>query len=65
MELVEALGFEAFAHGWLRQSGPTVIARLEPDEVKSVKAGATIPLAAAPSRVHLFDTKTGIACDAS
>jgi sn-glycerol 3-phosphate transport system ATP-binding protein/multiple sugar transport system ATP-binding protein len=62
VELVEALGFEAFAHGWLRPSGPTVIARLEPEDAKMVKAGASVPLAVDPSRVHLFDPKTGIAC---
>jgi ABC-type sugar transport system ATPase subunit len=64
VELVEMLGFEAFAHGWVRQGGPTVIARLEPEDAKAVKAGATVPLAAEPSRVHLFDPKTGIACAA-
>lgn len=64
IELVEALGFEAFAHGWIRQSGPNLIARLEPEEAKSIRAGATVRLAADASRVHLFDPKTGIACDA-
>ncbi len=64
VELVEALGFEAFAHGWIRQSGPNVIARLEPDDAKSVRPGTTVQLAAEPSRVHLFDPKTGISCDA-
>jgi sn-glycerol 3-phosphate transport system ATP-binding protein/multiple sugar transport system ATP-binding protein len=60
VELVEALGFEAFAHGWLRQSGPSIIARLEADDTKTVRAGATIPLAAPAARVHLFDPKTGV-----
>jgi ABC-type sugar transport system ATPase subunit len=64
VELVEMLGFEAFAHGWLRQSGPTVIARLEPEDARSVKAGSTVPLTAQPSRVHLFDPKTGVSCTA-
>jgi sn-glycerol 3-phosphate transport system ATP-binding protein/multiple sugar transport system ATP-binding protein len=60
VELVEALGFEAFAHGWVKASGPTVIARLEADESRSVRSGSTIPLAAEPSRVHLFDPKSGV-----
>jgi ABC-type sugar transport system ATPase subunit len=64
VELVEMLGFEAFAHGWLRQSGPTVIARIEPEDARSVKAGCTVALAAQPSRVHLFDPKTGVSCAA-
>ncbi len=64
VELVEALGFEAFAHGWVRQSGPNIIARLEPDDAKSVRPGATVALTAEPNRVHLFDPKTGISCDA-
>jgi sn-glycerol 3-phosphate transport system ATP-binding protein/multiple sugar transport system ATP-binding protein len=64
VELVEALGFEAFAHGWVRQSGPNIIARLEPDDAKSVRPGATVALTAEPNRVHLFDPKTGVSCDA-
>jgi ABC-type sugar transport system ATPase subunit len=61
VELVEALGSEAFAHGWLRASGPSVVARLDADDSRSVRPGSAIPLAVAPSRVHLFDPKTGIA----
>ena len=61
VELVEALGSEAFAHGWLRASGPSVVARLDSDDARSVRAGSAIQLAVAPSRVHLFDPKTGIA----
>ncbi|HEY8089238.1 MAG TPA: ATP-binding cassette domain-containing protein, partial [Polyangiaceae bacterium] len=64
VELVEALGFEAFAYGWLRASGPRVVARLEAADAKKVKAGETLPLGVDPQRVHLFDVKTGKALDA-
>jgi len=63
VELVEALGFEAFAHGWLRASGPRVVARLEAADAKRVKAGEAVPLGALPAHVHLFDPKTGLALD--
>ena len=61
VELVEALGSEAFAHGWLRASGPSVVARLGADDAKMVRPGSAVALAVAKSRVHLFDPKTGIA----
>ena len=56
--------FEAFAHGWLRAGGPTVIARLEAEDAKTLKARSVAPLTAHPSRVHLFDPKTGVSCAA-
>jgi ABC-type sugar transport system ATPase subunit len=58
VEIVEALGSEAFAHGWLRSSGPTVIARLDATDARTIKSGSVIPLGASPSAIHLFDTKT-------
>ena len=58
VEIVEALGSEAFAHGWLTSSGPTVIARLDAADARSVKPGSVIPLGAAPTSVHLFDAST-------
>ena len=58
VEIVEALGSEAFAHGWLRSSGPTVIARLDAADARTVRAGASIPLGAPPSAIHLFDATT-------
>jgi multiple sugar transport system ATP-binding protein len=63
VDLVEALGFEAFAHGWLRASGPAVVARLDAADARSVKAGETIPLTVAGTHVHLFDPKSGAALD--
>ena len=60
VELVEMLGFEAFAHGWVTQAGPSVIARLDAHDARSVKTGSTIPLTVAPQRVHLFDPQTGV-----
>jgi ABC-type sugar transport system ATPase subunit len=64
VELVEALGFEAFAHGWLRVSGPAVVARLSAAHARSVRAGEALPLAIDARHVHLFDAKTGLALDA-
>jgi ABC-type sugar transport system ATPase subunit len=64
VEIVEALGFEAFAHGWLRASGPRVIARLDAEEARRVRAGDTLPLTVDPCKVHLFDPDTGRALDA-
>jgi ABC-type sugar transport system ATPase subunit len=58
VELVEALGFEAYAYGWFTSSGPRVIARLEPAHARRAKVGDTIPVRALPDRVHLFDAKT-------
>jgi ABC-type sugar transport system ATPase subunit len=59
VELVEALGFEAFAHGWLRASGPRIIARLEAGDARRIQAGDALSLAVTPARVHLFDPNTG------
>jgi sn-glycerol 3-phosphate transport system ATP-binding protein/multiple sugar transport system ATP-binding protein len=63
VELCEALGSEAFAHGWLRASGPSVVARLTPEQARATKPGTTLPVATSPTRVHLFDPKTGRALD--
>jgi multiple sugar transport system ATP-binding protein len=64
VELVEALGFEAFAYGWLRASGPRIVARLEAADARRVKAGEALPLAVEPGHLHLFDPATGRALDA-
>jgi sn-glycerol 3-phosphate transport system ATP-binding protein/multiple sugar transport system ATP-binding protein len=58
VEIVEALGSEAFAHGWLTTNGPTVIARLDAADARSVRAGSVIPLTAPPGAIHLFDSAT-------
>ncbi len=59
VDLVEALGSEAFAHGFLREGAPAVITRLDADDGRTVKKGSAVPLAIAPARVHLFDPATG------
>jgi multiple sugar transport system ATP-binding protein len=64
VEIVEALGFEAFAHGWVTPAGPRVIARLEADEGRSVRTGDALPLVAEAARVHLYDSVSGVALDA-
>jgi sn-glycerol 3-phosphate transport system ATP-binding protein/multiple sugar transport system ATP-binding protein len=63
VELVEALGFEAFAYGWLRASGPRIVARLDAADAKRVRAGDQLPLGVDPARVHLFDPHTGRSLD--
>jgi sn-glycerol 3-phosphate transport system ATP-binding protein/multiple sugar transport system ATP-binding protein len=65
VELVEALGFEAYAHGWCFASGPKIVARLEGSTARGVTAGSVLPLTAAASSVHLFDSKTGLSLDAT
>ena len=55
VDVVEALGFETYVHGWARQAGPTIIVRLD----ATVKVGEKLPLAIDPSKVHLFDAETG------
>ncbi len=61
VELVEALGFEAYAYGWFTSSGPRVIARLAPEHARSARVGDVLPVRAEAARVHLFDTTTGLA----
>jgi sn-glycerol 3-phosphate transport system ATP-binding protein/multiple sugar transport system ATP-binding protein len=65
VEIVEALGFEAFAHGWVRSAGPTIVVRLDAADARATKSGTTLPLAVAPDKVHLFDAETGLSLDAA
>ena len=55
VDVVEALGFETYVHGWARQAGPTIVVRLD----GVVRVGEKLPLAIDPSKVHLFDAETG------
>jgi sn-glycerol 3-phosphate transport system ATP-binding protein/multiple sugar transport system ATP-binding protein len=64
VEIVEALGFEAFAHGWLRASGPRVVARLDADQARRVRPGDAVPVSVDPCKIHLFDPDSGRALDA-
>jgi len=64
VELVEALGFEAFAHGWLTASGPRVIVRLEASQLRAVGPGSSLPLRVDAGHVHIFDAATGLALTA-
>jgi ABC-type sugar transport system ATPase subunit len=60
VEVVEALGFESYVHGWARQAGPSIVMRLDPSAA-SVRTGERVKLGAAPDKVHLFDRLTGAA----
>jgi sn-glycerol 3-phosphate transport system ATP-binding protein/multiple sugar transport system ATP-binding protein len=56
VDVVEALGFETYVHGWARQAGPTIVVRLDSAHVR---VGEKLPLAIDASKVHLFDAETG------
>jgi ABC-type sugar transport system ATPase subunit len=60
VEIVEALGFEAFAHGWITEGGPQIVMRLEANQLKEVKVAGNVHVTVDKTRVHLFDAATGI-----
>ena len=60
VEVLETLGFEAYAHGWIRQAGPRFVVRLHGDELAHARVGERLPLAVPKQHVHLFDAKTGL-----
>ncbi len=63
VEVVEALGFEAYVHGWVRQAGPHLCVRTTADEARGIRAGEKLALSVAPHGVHLFDPRTELALD--
>jgi sn-glycerol 3-phosphate transport system ATP-binding protein/multiple sugar transport system ATP-binding protein len=65
IEIVEVLGSEAFAHGRLREGGPTFVTRLDAAGARRVKPGSVVPLGIPPGSVHLFDAGSGRALAAS
>lgn len=60
VEVLETLGFEAYAHGWIRQAGPRFVVRLHGDELAHARVGERLPLSVPKQHVHLFDAKTGL-----
>ncbi|HEY1955872.1 MAG TPA: sn-glycerol-3-phosphate ABC transporter ATP-binding protein UgpC [Polyangiaceae bacterium] len=58
VDVVEALGFETYVHGWARQAGPTIVVRLDGSE--RAKPGEKLSLAIDPCKVHLFDAESGL-----
>lgn len=60
VEVVEPMGFEAYAHG--RVGRTAFVARLD-GNVALPKPGETLDLAVAPEAVHLFDPESGRALD--
>ncbi len=63
VDVVEALGFETYVHGWARQAGPTIVVRLS-DQATRVRAGERLSLSIDPNKVHLFDASSGRALGA-
>jgi sn-glycerol 3-phosphate transport system ATP-binding protein/multiple sugar transport system ATP-binding protein len=55
VEVIEAMGFEAYVHGKVGAS--TFVARLSPEELPRAKVGAVLSLV--PKRTHLFDRQSG------
>jgi sn-glycerol 3-phosphate transport system ATP-binding protein/multiple sugar transport system ATP-binding protein len=56
VEVVEAMGFEAYAHGTI--GGARFVARLEGADARGVCPGSHVGLAVIEGGVHLFDART-------
>jgi sn-glycerol 3-phosphate transport system ATP-binding protein/multiple sugar transport system ATP-binding protein len=56
VEVVEAMGFEAYAHGTV--GAAPFIARIEGEVAARTNPGDRLSLSVAPERVHLFDPKS-------
>jgi len=56
VEVVEAMGFEAYAHGTV--AGRPFVARLEASDATRVEPGADLRLTLPADEVHLFDPET-------
>ncbi len=65
LELVEALGFEAFAYGVQPSSGARIVARVDPVAAAALRHGDELCFSASRSSVHLFSKATGLALDAA
>ena len=63
IDFVEALGFEAYAHGSARPAGTRIAVRLGADDARGLRAGGQLRVGAAPQHVHLFDPQSGLALD--
>jgi ABC-type sugar transport system ATPase subunit len=63
VEIVESLGFEAFAYGTLHEGGARTIVRLDGEIGSAVKSGDELPLVVRPEHVHLFDHDRGVTLD--
>ncbi len=56
VEVLETMGFEAYAHG--RVGEAPFIARLEAAQADLLRPGSTLALDVPPSALHLFDPAT-------
>jgi len=56
VDVVEAMGFEAYAHGLVGHS--KVIVRLELHDLARVRPGSTLPLSIVAGKMRLFDAAT-------
>jgi ABC-type sugar transport system ATPase subunit len=61
VEVIEALGFETYVHGWARQAGPAIVVRLDAERARRVRTGERLALGIEPEKVHLFDAATQLA----